>query len=277
MPTKIDEPDTKPPRLTILNKGESGSGKSIQAASFPEVYFFDFDQRFDAVKNFFSKNGPHPKTDIYYDKYEWTEYHKAFKVLEEFVQYGCPYKTLVFDTTSTIIMAIHKYIKTTKGQVATDKNKDSYGMDLSLGLISVPALDDYKFLLKGFEQLMQTAKSIPNVHIIFNAHLSTIQERKGSTTVTRTVLAPGQTANAIPLHFNEVFHMDIESGILSSDKTKRIIVTESGGEDFARTTLPLPARMDVTDVLLYDRLKQALPSLEQTENLEVKVKTPFKV
>lgn len=273
MPTKIDEEDSRPPRLTVLIKGESGSGKSIQAGSFPEVYFFDFDQRFDAVRNFFKGK----KTDIYYDKYDWTEYHKAFKVLEEFLNYGCPYKTLCFDTTSTIIMAIHKYIKTTKGQVADSKNKDSYGMDLSLGLISVPALDDYKFLLKGFEQLMQTAKAIPNVHIIFNAHLSTVQERKGQTTVTRTVLAPGQTANAIPLHFNEVFHMDIESGILSTDKTKRIIVTESSGEDFARTTLPLPSRLDVTDVLLYDRLKQACPALETTERLEVKVKTPFKI
>lgn len=253
-------------RIFCMIKGESGSGKSIQANSFPEVYNFDFDHRLQAVRRFYAKRNPEKK--IHGRSYQINEYPIAYKLLEDWAEkrVRCPYLGINFDTSTTIIDAILHYINRAKGEV-TSKNKQAegdtgFGMSLKLGILSLPPLDDFRWLIKGFQDLLALARQIDNVHVILCCHVQQVSEKKGRTTVSRSVLANQGLAQKLPVSFDEIYHMDIETGILATDKAKRTIVTEHSGEDFARTSLNLPARIDVTDKFIYDHIIEHHPEFQ---------------
>lgn len=252
--------------LSILLKGESGCGKSIQAASFPNVYFFDFDKRFRAVVDFYRKNYPERK-DIAGDYYQVTDLEKAFRKVEGWITNGCPYNTLVFDTTTTLIDSTLFYIDRNKVMMGASKGKDAVGMQMNIGFIKTAALDDYKYLLSFMKQMFDMSKRLKDVHIIYNAHLM-VQEKvamDGTRTTMRMILAPGKTSQEIPIHFNEVFHLEAEASPIPGKPAKRILYTDAGGFDFARTTLGLPVKMDVSTKLLYDQLVELVPGLKEVE------------
>jgi hypothetical protein len=259
-------------RIFALIKGESGSGKSIQANSFPEIYNFDFDHRLQAVKRFFARRDPNKK--IHGRSYQVNEFPVMYKQLEDWAERGrCPYQGICLDTSTTIINSILHYVNFAKGNAqskAKSAEGDSgFGMSLKLGILSLPPLDDFRWLIKGFEDILALARQIPNVHVILCCHIQQVQEKKGKTTVSRSVLANQGLAQRLPVSFDEIYHMDIETGILSTEKAKRVIVTEHSGEDFARTSLNLPARIDVTDKLLYDHLIEYCPELEVVEGQKI--------
>lgn len=253
-------------RIFCMIKGESGAGKSIQANSFPEVYNFDFDHRLQAVKRFFAKRDPEKK--IHGRSYQIDEFPKAYELLESWAdgRVRCPYLGINFDTSTTIIEAILHYVNYAKGQVTSkakgDAGDSGFGMSLKLGILSLPPLDDFRWLIKGFQDMLALARKIDNVHVILCCHIQQVTEKKGKTSVSRGVLANQGLAQKLPVSFDEIYHMDVEGGLLATDKTKRIIVTEHSGEDFARTSLNLPARIDVTDKLLYDHIVSYHPEFE---------------
>lgn len=273
-------------RIFAMIKGESGSGKSIQANSFPEVYNFDFDHRLQAVRRFYAKRDPNKK--IHGRSYQVNEFPQMYKEVEAWAERGrCPYQTINFDTSTTIIEAILHYINVAKGQ-ATSKAKTAegdtgFGMSLKLGILSLPPLDDFRWLIKGFQDILALARQIDNVHVILCCHVQQVSEKKGRTTVSRSVLANQGLAQKLPVSFDEIYHMDIETGILSDSKIKRTIVTEHSGEDFARTSLNLPARIDVTDKFIYDHIIEHHPEFQIVPGEIIEVKqgllseAPFKL
>lgn len=273
-------------RIFAMIKGESGSGKSIQANSFPEVYNFDFDHRLQAVKRFYAKRDPNKK--IHGRSYQVNEFPVMYKEVETWAERGrCPYQTINFDTSTTIIEAILHYINIAKGSVDSKAKKaegdTGFGMSLKLGILSLPPLDDFRWLIKGFQDILALARQIDNVHVILCCHVQQVSEKKGKTTVSRSVLANQGLAQKLPVSFDEIYHMDIDTGILSTDKAKRTIVTEHSGEDFARTSLNLPARIDVTDKFIYDHIISYHPEFEVVQGQVSEVKqsllgeAPFKL
>jgi hypothetical protein len=274
-------------RIFCMLKGESGAGKSIQANSFPEVYNFDFDHRLQAVRRFFAKKNPEKK--IHGRSYQIDEFPKAYELLESWAEgkVRCPYQALNFDTSTTIIDAILYYVNYAKGQTQSKAKSDSgdtgFGMSLKLGILSLPPLDDFRWLIKGFQDMLALARQIDNVHVILCCHIQQVTEKKGKTSVSRSVLANQGLAQKLPVSFDEIYHMDVEGGVLPTDKTKRIIVTEHSGEDFARTSLNLPPRIDVTNKLLYDHIIQYHPEFEIVQGQVTEVKqgllgeAPFKL
>lgn len=248
-------------RLRILLKGESGSGKSIQAASFPNVYFFDFDNRIRSVINYFRDKG---KTDIDLDYYPLNKLEDAVNKLKGWRQTGCPYETIVLDTTTTLIASVLNYINEQKGNAGASKGKEGFGMSIELGFIKATALDDYKFLLSAIKQIIDHTKNIRDTHIILNGHITMKYKTTpaGDMIPMRMILAPGATAEEIPIHFDEIYHMDVEAPINKTQgRAKRVIKTESDSMDFARTAYKLPRELDVTDKLLYQQLCEYIPGL----------------
>ena len=273
-------------RIFAMIKGESGSGKSIQANSFPEVYNFDFDHRLQAVKRFYAKRNPEKK--IHGRSYQVNEFPAMYKEVETWAERGrCPYQTINFDTSTTIIEAILHYVNVAKGstqsKAKTAEGDVGFGMSLKLGILSLPPLDDFRWLIKGFQDILALARQIDNVHVILCCHVQQVSEKKGKTTVSRSVLANQGLAQKLPVSFDEIYHMDVETGILSTEKTKRIIVTEHSGDDFARTSLNLPARIDVTDKFIYDHIISYHPEFEVVQGQVTEVKqgligeAPFKL
>lgn len=229
---------------SFLITGESGAGKSIQAGSFPRPYFFDTDNRLSALANFYKGI----KSDIEGDTY--TDFAQMTAKLETFVG-KCPHKTIVIDTTTYLVQMILRYVEKMKG--GSGKEGKDFGMSMKLGVIRVPALDDFRYLVNGIIQLIEKINLIQDVFIVFNAHLMTgiVDKSEG---VSRSILAPAATASHIPTKFDECYYLFARAPISSKEATERLINTAHDGENFARTSLKLPHRLNVTNKLIYEHL-----------------------
>jgi AAA domain len=236
--------DVTPFSRYFMITGESGAGKSIQAGSFPQPYFFDLDNRLSALANFYRG----VKSDIEGDTY--SDFEKMTAKLESFTT-RCHHKTIVIDTSTYLIQLMLRYIDKMKG--GSGKSGKDFGMSMKLGIISIPALDDFRYLVNGMIQLIERMVKIQNVFVVMNAHLMTGVTDK-SEGVSRSILAPAATASHLPTRFDEIYYLFVQPPITSKETTRRLINTAHDGENFARTSMKLPHRLDVTDELIYDQL-----------------------
>ena len=238
---------------SFLITGESGAGKSVQAGSFPKVYVFDTDSKLNALANFYKGI----KTDIEGDSY--TDFAKVTEKLESFVV-KCPHQTIVIDSSTYLIQMILRYIEKMKGGMG--KEGKDYGMSIKMGVISIPALDDFRFLANGVIQLIERILKIQGVFVVMNAHLiqGVVDKKEGTS---RAILGPATTASHIPTKFDEQYYLFAQAPVISSEEVERKINTAHDGENFARTSMKLPRRMDVTKTLLYDHLCQHVEHYRQ--------------
>ena len=110
MPSTLDETNNR--GVFALFKGESGSGKSTAALSFPGVYVLDFDKKMPTIaqKHFKGK-------DIHYDTF--TEINPMIRKLESFKD-ECPYETIVADSLTSLCDLSIRTIGKLKGENAKD-------------------------------------------------------------------------------------------------------------------------------------------------------------
>ena len=238
---------------SFLITGESGAGKSIQAASFPRPYIFDTDNKLNALANFYKGL----KTDIEGDTY--TDFEKMTIKLESFVKV-CPYQTIVIDSSTYLVQMILRYVEKMKG--GSGKEGKDFGMTMKLGIIRIPALDDFRYLVNGVIQLIERILQIQKVFVVMNSHLmqGVVDKSEG---VSRSILAPAATASHIPTKFDEQYYLFAQAPMSNREEVSRLINTAHDGENFARTSMKLPHRMNVTKELLYTQLSSHVTYYQQ--------------
>lgn len=245
-------------RLLILQTGETGSGKSIQAASFPKIYFFDFDGRIDSVAHHFRKLG---KKDIEYDFYGKIEFSKALLKVKSFKSYN-PYRAICFDTITSIGDSLLK-----TGEI----NRGGKGSNQMAGF-SVPTLEDYGAESAGFTELLDACFEL-DCHVIFNAHLMIAESggiMQGGTKMSRSIVTGGKKIAAkIPSRFNEVYMYDPQPSPMQGGKPLYTIITQHSTTDFAKSALGLPGRLDVTTKLLYEHLCDYVPGMRDADETPI--------
>jgi len=244
-------------RHFALYKGEPGAGKSIQAATWASkgpVYFFDFDGKIDAVWNFFTNviKKPDLLKNIEYDTFD--SYNDAAKKLEELIEIPNKYETLVWDTLTTCVDKLLTQVQNYKG--ADPKKKDKLKM---VGEIQVSDVEDYNAESSALTRLVQAAKFDWQKNFIMVAHVVKVQNYALDGTVktdTQLVTAGKKVAAKLPAYFNEIYHMvGSDGGSLGGKKYE--VFTSATGVDFARTALPLNAKLDVTgEKFIYNYLTQ---------------------
>ena len=244
-------------RHFALYKGEPGSGKSIQAATWAKlgpVYYFDFDGKIDAVWNFFTHVIKQPELlkNIEFDTF--STYNEAAKKLEELIEIPNKYETLVWDTLTTSVDKLLTQVQKFKGD--DPKKKDKLKL---VGDIQVSDVEDYNAESSALTRMVQAAKFEWKKNFVMVAHVVRVQNRAldGTTTTdTQLVTAGKKVAAKLPAYFNEIYHMvGSDGGSLGGKKYE--VYTSATGIDFARTALPLNTKLDVTgNKFLYDYLKQ---------------------
>jgi hypothetical protein len=241
-----------------LFSGDSGSGKSVAALSFPTPYVLDFDKKMPAIahKHFPDKN-------IEYDTFG--EINDVINKLEE-LQNFCPYETLIADSATSLGDLSIKTIGKMKGE--TTKRLFSpqalQGKNKQLEMLSIDYYNGEFRLFRDY--FLDTLKSLwlkpgnPK-HVILIAHLLTVESspdlKTGAVTVSRSIMTAGKKVGVyIPSQFDNHWTFGIRQPDLgATDETpKRVCFTSAIGEDFCKSSYNVPPKIDFTNKSLYDEL-----------------------
>jgi hypothetical protein len=252
--------------LYVLMKGEPGTRKSTQALSFPKPqYWFSWDRKMSGIYLPMRKWGIDPKT-ITYDDYD--DWNKPRIKLEQF-QTSCPYKTLVFDSiTSMADMTLRQTVRMKYGK--TRKSGDTAGK-LIAG-IAVNEIEDYNAESAALQELIALTKDINSYHkvnVILIAHVIQVDYKNAAnntTNVSRSIVTAGKKVAAkIPAYCGEVYHFNIKQGFVEGQGGAYALLTEHTGDEFARSALGLSKEIEFGDKPLYDTwIKPAINAMKAT-------------
>lgn len=235
--------------ITAIFKGKTGTRKTCAAATFPgPIYFFDFDGRMDPVKKMYGD-----RTDIEYDTFQPQDFVLVNKKWDRLINGLDKYRTVVFDSLTTFADCALEFAR----------NQRSGGKQMIGGIIPASDISDFNIETSALTQLMYQLKRLSKqqgCHVILIAHVLEVNNTDIITkqnTVTRTLLTAGKKiAEKFPAVFNEVYHFETESP--SSNAPPEVMIrTDNSGIDFAKTALPLPTTMKITNLKLYEEMKKA--------------------
>lgn len=241
-----------PGLIYAMFKGEPGTRKSTQALSFPgPQYWFSWDRKMSGILVPTRKWGIDPKSVAYDDYADW---NTARAQLEKF-QVNCPYKTLVFDSlTSMADMTLRQTLSLKSGQTRSSGAKAGK----MVGGIAINEIEDYNAESAALQELIALTKDIQAYHnltIILIAHVVQAEYRNtttGVTHVSRTIITAGKkVAPKIPAYCSEVYHFNIKKGMNADALGEYSLLTQHTGDDFARTALNLDREIVFNDKSLY--------------------------
>jgi hypothetical protein len=248
-------------------KGEPGTRKSTQALSFPTPQFwFSWDRKMNGIVLPMRKWGIDPKTITYEDYDDW---NKPRLKLEQ-LQSNCPYRTLVFDSlTSMADMTLRQTLKMKYGI----KRQSGAAAGKLVAGIAINEIEDYGAEASALQELIALTKDINAYHkvnIILIAHVVQAEYRdtvKNTTHVSRTIVTAGKkVAPKIPAYCGEVYHFNIKKGFVEGSGGDYSVLTTHTGDDFARTALDLDREIVFGDKPLYDTwIKPAITKLSQPQ------------
>lgn len=253
--------------LYTMLKGEPGTRKSTVALSYPTPqYWFSTDRKMNALVLPGKRFGV-DFSQVDYDDYDtWDPIKKKLEQL----QTNCKYKTLIFDSVTSIGDSINNQTKKFKsGSTRVDGTEKG----MRIGGIPVNSLEDYKAEAAAFGELISLTKDIKSffkVHIILIAHVIGARQQKENesyqqTHHSRIIITGGQAISGkIAAYCDEAYHFNVEPDIDMNKGGKYALLTEHAGSDYARTTLPLPGKIIFGNDPVYDKyIKPAIEKLKE--------------
>ena len=242
--------------LLALFKGDSGTGKSVGAMSFPKPFVFDFDRKMPriALKHF-------PNKDIAFDTFE--DIFQVADQLREF-EYHCPYETLIADSFTSLANLTIESVGQVKGESVPEMLKRVQDTRNKNNQLEMMPIDYYggedRFCTFFIHQLKRLQARTGNPkYVIVIAHVLTVDSapdlKTKVVTTTRSIVSKGRKVAAwLPTEFDDmyIFGLGQVNPFEDGGKPERYCITESYKDDFAKCSLNLPMRLDFTDGSLYD-------------------------
>lgn len=252
-------------RIMALLVAEHGLGKSGLAASFYRegpVKFFDFDGRMDGVRRLY----PHvAKGLIEYETYGPMKEGKIKSIIQfekdlEGLVKSCPYKTIVLDglasmTNTSIVFQMISRGAASVGQLpaelADPNNKDK--AKITKGGIPVPSWDEFNGEAMFMCEVFDICKILPCNVILTSWPVTRTKIEAGATQVKESLVTFGiKTPGMVPGYFNEIWRVISEStGMEANSEIKRFVITQPYGDYIAKTSLPLPSRIEIPKIEKY--------------------------
>ncbi len=213
--------------LKVLVYGDSGTGKSIFAASFPgPIKYWDFDHKVSSVAQFYKKDEEKLKS-IQVTQFanlpngdRIKAWEKEVREIQDLVKAKkpLPFQTLILDslTTFTSSMLQHYF-------VAQPGIKRAHP-DLN-------AMQDYQLLDKHLSQAIPGLLSL-DCNIVMVGHMG-VDKDETTGQILRQTLMPGKFAAKLPIWFEEVYVASVKDG-------KYLLQTQSDSSFKCRTQRGLP-------------------------------------
>jgi len=244
-----------------LFKGESGTGKTIAAASFPEpIKMLSCDGRIEPLLHFPKVKDRNIDVDIY------NKYSDIIQALEDLTNEN-NFQTIVVDGLMAYSRLVISHIIEQRGGQTEIKIKGEKE-PLTVGGIPIMAINEYKGESSALFNLVMALRVLKEhgANVILTAHVVVSEQQVlgGSTRVTRQLLTGGVKIGAeIPTYFDEVYHFYGNSPGLN-ETPRFYAITQGTGDDYARTSFyGLQKEIDFTDGLFYDELLKAIDSISE--------------
>lgn len=247
------------PGMFQLFIGESGTGKSTAALSYPGVDVLDFDEKMPtiALKHFPGK------------KIHWQNFQDIFEVSDYLMPWlsgeECPYETIVADSVTSLSTLTLNSVGKTKGEDIIKQLKTRVKTKSGDMGIEVMGYDYYNgeanFFERYFINSLRSLWARPGnpKNVILLAHVVTVESapdmRTKAVTRTRQIVTAGRKVAAfIPTRFDEMYRFGWEMPELGDDLSlpKNIVITYQLGEENAKTAFNLPTKIDFTGKNFYD-------------------------
>jgi len=207
--------------------------------------------------------------DITYDDYtDWDKVNAKLKQL----QVNCPYKTVIVDSITSIGDAMTSQVK---------KSKRAEGQGKTIGGIPVSGLEEFNAESSAFQELIAQLKDINKFHkvnIIMIAHVLGARKDNDANKLThhsRIIVTGAEKISAkLASYMTEVYHFNIKPAFEADKEGSYTLLTTHTGNDYARTSLPLPKEVEFNDQPLYERwIAPAIISLNNEKPVQ-RISTP---
>lgn len=255
--------------LFTMLKGEPGTRKSTAALSYPTPHFWiSTDQKMEALVLPAKRWGISMK-DINFEDY--TDWDKPRAQLEK-MQVNCPYKTIIVDSITSIGDAMTR-------QVRKAKTQDNSGK--KIGNIPVSGFEEFNAESSAFQEMIALLKDIHKYHhvnVILIAHILGARKDNDANKLThhsRIIVTGAEKISAkIAAYMTEVYHFNVIPAFEADKEGQYGLMTVHTGNDYARTSLPLPQQIMFNGEPLYD--KYILPAITklQAEKPVERIKPP---
>lgn len=234
--------------LFTMLKGEPGTRKSTCALSYPTPqYWISTDQKMEALQ-LPAKRWGVKMSDVHYDDYiDWDKPRAKLETL----QVNCPYRTIIVDSITSIGDCMTNQVRKVKGKKGEGK---------VIGNIPVSGLEEFNAESGAFKDMIAMLKDINKFHkvnIILIAHV--IGQRKDDESNSKThhsriiVTGAAQISAKIASYCVEAYHFNIESDFNAEAEGHYGLFTSHTGNDYARTSLPLPRKITFDNDPLYEK------------------------
>jgi hypothetical protein len=246
--------------IFALFKGDSGSGKSVGALSFPTPHVSDYDKKMPMIaqKHFPGKSIDY---DHYSNIFELSDWINKMKM-------DCPYETLVEDS----LTALNSLILSSVAEVKNEKTIEMLSRQKGKAL-EMMSIDYYngavRFLQSYYFDELKKLWTRPGnpKHIIIIAHVMTkesspdLRANQRVVTQSRSIVTAGKAISAyVPTVFDDMYHFATKDKDPFDDKSslRHVCCTEAVGEDNAKTAYKLDSIIDFTNKSLYNELNKVI-------------------
>lgn len=171
-------------QLRVLVYGESGTGKTRSAATFPSPYFFDFDGGMLSVRKALIDGSIDGKS---YARDQWKQFRKDWDEMRK----APKHKTFVIDSFTTMSEAIAFHIQKTKGNTEEALTLPQYGL-----------------IYNRLSQLMYEAVDLP-VNLVILAHVQEVTDEQTGVLKELPLVSGKKFPDRLPIWFDEVFKQEM--------------------------------------------------------------------
>ena len=251
--------------LFTMLKGEPGTRKSTCALSYPgKQYWISTDQKMEALTLPAKRWGIYGKGMIDYDDYnDWDKPRAKLETL----QVNCPYKLIVVDSITSIGDCMTSQVKKLKRQAGEGKK---------IGGIPVSGLEEFNAESSAFQELVALLKDIHkyhNVNVILIAHVLGARKDNDANKLThhsRIIVTGAEKISAkLASYMTEVYHFNIKPAFEADKEGAYTLMTTHTGNDYARTSLPLPQEIQFNNEPLWDKwISPAIKRLNEEKPVE---------
>lgn len=250
--------------LFTMLKGEPGTRKSTSALSYPTPqYWVSTDQKMESLI-LPGKRWGVKFSDVDYD--DFTDWDKPKAKLES-MRVNCKYKTIIVDSVTSMGDAMTSQVK---------KSKRAAGDGKVIGGIPVSGFEEFNAESSAFQELIATLKDIHKYHrvnVILIAHVLGVRKDNDANKLThhsRIIVTGAEKISAkIASYMTEVYHFNIKAGFEADTEGSYGLFTSHTGNDYARTSLPLPREITFNADPLYSKwVAPAIQKLRDEKPIE---------
>jgi len=230
----------------VLCYGESGTGKTVFATSFPgKIFVHDFDSKVVSAANFWRKHNPEQLGQIDYTSYadirgkdadsttekKFATFHGWLLEMQTAAQNGkFPYGTVVLDSLTTwadlLLLEVLRQTRTTlKGPIA--------------GRSDIPGMQHYGINSVVFKDYLTRFLALP-CNVVVTAHIET-EKDEITGALERKPKASGKLASWLPIVFGEVYRAYVDQ---KDNKTRYMLQTQTDTKFNCRSQIGLAAHIE---------------------------------